>query len=284
LALGVPVSAEGIAYTATGSGRPVVFLHGATLDGRMWRDQVAALAADHRVVTVDRRGHGRSAPIGAEPTDPARDLLGVFDHAGLRRVALVGLSLGGEDAVAFAGRYPERVESLLLVGAWLVIPGVASWWPGAVGVARREGVAAGRGTWLADPLFGPALRRPACAALLRQMIEDNDLSVWTRRPSQPGRVGPTALEVASRVAAPTRVMVGELDLDPLKAVAGWLARTLPGAAGGEVVVVPGAGHLVPMEEPAVFNDLLRAWLAQATHQPLAKREKRYRPKPPAASA
>jgi pimeloyl-ACP methyl ester carboxylesterase len=280
----VPVSADGIAYAATGSGRSVVFLHGASLDGRMWRDQVAALAPDFHVVTVDRRGHGRSAPIGDEPTDPARDLLGVFDHAGLRRAALVGLSLGAEDAVALAGRYPERVDSLLLVGAWLLIPGVASWWPRAVGVARREGVEAGRSAWLSDPVFGPAQRRPACAALLRQMVEDNDLSVWTRRPSKPGRVGPTALEVAHRVAAPARVVVGELDLDPFKAIAAWLVRTLPGAADGGLVVVPGAGHLVPMEEPAVFNELLRDWLAQATHQPVAKRENRYRPKPPAASA
>lgn len=253
----MPLTQSGIAYESQGSGLPLVLLHGVTLDGSMWAGQVAAMAERFRCVTVDRRGHGGSAPL-MDGADPALDLAEALDHAGVRRCHLVGLSLGGLDAVRFAGCFSERVASLLLVDAWLPLPEMT--WAPPWRLAREQGPGAGRRAWLSDPLFAPASRDPQVVAAIRAMVERNDLSLWTRRVRGPEPTPPPVTEVASGIAIPTQVVVGELDLAPFHAVARWLQGNIPGAAGRPVAVVSDAGHMVPMERPEAFNRLLSDWL------------------------
>ncbi|MFD7032183.1 alpha/beta fold hydrolase [Streptomyces sp. NPDC059917] len=91
-----------------------MLLHGAGMDSRLWDAVVPELARRHDVIRYDARGLGRSTPPGG-PFGDVDDLRAVLDHFGLRRAALVGLSMGGETALDFALEHPERVGAPTLV-------------------------------------------------------------------------------------------------------------------------------------------------------------------------
>lgn len=102
-------------------GTPVVFLHSFSGNSAHWTAQLAHLRPERRAVAFDLRGHGRSEA----PRDLAKysieamagDVAAVVDTLGLDRVVLVGHSIGGAVAIAFATAHPDRVAGLLLVGA-----------------------------------------------------------------------------------------------------------------------------------------------------------------------
>jgi len=257
----MPVTAAGIHYDDTGdagAGREaVVLLHGVTLDRRMWEAQVEHLAPGRRCLAVDRRGHGLSAPP-IEGWDPIADLAGVLDDAGVDRCHLVGMSLGGLDAVAAGGRIPERLRSLVLVDAWMPIPAMGAWAP-PVALARERGAGEARRAWLADPVFAPARELPAVAARIAEIVGGNDLSAFTG--PQARGLGRAVVAAAGGITVPTLVVVGDRDLPGFLETARWLAATIPGARQQPPVVVHGAGHMLPMERPAELNAVLDAWLA-----------------------
>lgn len=105
-------------YELAGSGKALVFLHGASWDGRQWGRQVDYFCPNYQVITLDARGHGRSSlPAGELSPDLFwQDLVALLDHLDLPRAILCGLSLGGHIAIQTAIRAPERVESLILIG------------------------------------------------------------------------------------------------------------------------------------------------------------------------
>ena len=98
---------------------PVVFVHAFGGSLVHWADQLAHLRPGRRAIGFDLRGHGRSeASVGPDDTieDLADDIGAVVDGLGLERVVLVGHSIGGAAAVAYAGKRPQRVAGMLLVG------------------------------------------------------------------------------------------------------------------------------------------------------------------------
>ncbi len=234
----------------------MVLIHGVTMDLTMWEAQVAEFGASWRCITVDLRGHGRSAPL-APGYDTSADLLRVLDETAVGGCVLVGLSLGGYEAVSFAGQHAERCAAVMLVDAWIPGPELGGWSP-PFRVARTAGRQAALEAWLNDPLFHVARRQPDTLASLRGMVERNDLRIWTER--IPPRPAPQPRDLASRITVPTQVLVGEHEIPGFRAVAEWLQTTIPGTVGHPLVVVPGAGHLPPMEAPAAFNRALAAFV------------------------
>lgn len=97
-------------YESHGEGPPLVFVHGAWVDRRMWEPQVAALAGEYRVITYDLRGHGRTGPSAERNYTVellAADLRALIDALDLERPVVCGLSLGGMVAQLYAVRYDE---------------------------------------------------------------------------------------------------------------------------------------------------------------------------------
>jgi len=109
----------GVYYEEHGAGAAVLLAYGIGGNAGMWAPNVAALAARHRLILWEPRGHARSD----SPEDPARvtfghwvlDLRDLMDHLGLRRAVVGGLSLGGGIATRFALAHPERVRGLVAV-------------------------------------------------------------------------------------------------------------------------------------------------------------------------
>lgn len=248
---------SGIHYQlSAGDGPAVLFIHGVTMDLRMWARQVAEFGDAWRCIAVDLRGHGRSAPL--EPGyDPCADLLEVLDDTDVRRCVVVGLSLGGYEAVSLAGTHPERCRAVMLADTWMPGPELGGWSP-PFRVARESGREAALAAWLEDPLFGAARVQPDTWTALRTMVGQNDLRIWTE--GIPRRPGPEPRELAAGITVPTQVLIGEHEIPGFRTVAEWLAATIPGAAGRPVAIVPGAGHLPPMESPAAFNRELATFI------------------------
>jgi non-heme chloroperoxidase len=107
-------------YEDHGSGSPVVLIHGWPLSGASWEKQTAALlAAGHRVITYDRRGFGRSSkPAAGYDYDTfAADLDKLLKKLDLKKVALVGFSMGSGEVTRYLGKYGgKRVRKAVLIG------------------------------------------------------------------------------------------------------------------------------------------------------------------------
>ncbi len=115
----VPVNGIDLAYAQHGTGVPVVLIHGFPLDHSIWRQTIEVLKDSYRLIVVDLRGFGgSSAPDSAYSLeDMAADIAGLLDHLELEKATLVGHSMGGYIALAFARLYPQRVSGLALVAS-----------------------------------------------------------------------------------------------------------------------------------------------------------------------
>lgn len=120
----VAVPGGEIRYSVAGVGPPLVLLHGGRLDRTMWDPLMPRLAAAHRIVRWDARGHGASTAPASPAASAADDLRTLLDRLGFRRATIVGYSMGGGTAAEFAIRFPERVERLILVSTSGPPPGV----------------------------------------------------------------------------------------------------------------------------------------------------------------
>src|SRR5579863_7232846 len=109
-----PIPGGRLFYEVRGEGTPVVLLHAALCDRRMWDDSFDRFAARFRTVRYDARGFGRSSRVEGDYSD-AEDLATLLDHLGLPRAALVGTGYGARIALDLAALAPERVDRQVLV-------------------------------------------------------------------------------------------------------------------------------------------------------------------------
>lgn len=113
-------------YEEAGDKEPLILLHGNGEDGSYFKHQVDYFSKDYRVIAIDTRGHGKS-PRGEKPFTIgqfAEDLNGFMEEQGIKKAHLLGFSDGGNIALAFALKYPGKVDSLILNGANLCPSGV----------------------------------------------------------------------------------------------------------------------------------------------------------------
>lgn len=248
---------------AAPSARGAVFIHGFSLDLRMWDGQWAALQPGARAVRFDMRGYGRSAlPTG--PYVPVDDLLAVLDATRIERADLVGLSRGGSLALDFALAHPSRAGRLVLVdtvlGGWPWSESQRALDAAVWDIARRDGVGAAKAAWLAHPILAPAMELEHARPLVEAMV--SGWSGWqflNRDPAQYPK--PPAAARLRELACPTLVVVGERDLPDFLAIADAITAE---AVDARKVLMPSVGHLPPIEAPGAFNALLHGFLAADT--------------------
>ena len=250
-------------YRDEGTGPPVVFIHGWTLDLEAWAPQAAALASSQRVIRYDRRGFGLSEGEPGRAAD-GTDLRCLLDHLGLPTASLVGQSQGARVALAFALSHPERTAALVLDGP-----------PDEIGeagtgdedfsmaafrrLAREQGVDAFRRAWRAHPLMRLHTGDPGMRALVDSMLERypaRDLVAGAEPPPAPAGVGALAA-----YGGPVLVVNGELDTFVRHRAGESLAQALPRA---NRAVIPGAGHLPNVDAPHAYNGAVQAFLSRLT--------------------
>src|SRR5690349_11338432 len=156
-----------LSYFVAGEGRPVTLLHGFTQSGRSWRELIAKLPAGYRWIVPDLRGHGETQIWhGASCTMDActQDLVKLWDALDVERSHLVGYSMGGRLALHVAARRPDRVLSVLTIGAHAGLDEDARQGrrQGDEGLAERiekDGLEAFVNYWGSQPMFAGLERR-----------------------------------------------------------------------------------------------------------------------------
>jgi pimeloyl-ACP methyl ester carboxylesterase len=251
-----------------GSGPVVLLLHAGVTDRRMWSGQLDVLAAaGHRAIAVDLQGFG-DAPLLPGPQAPWQDVIETIDDLGLERVALVGCSFGGLIAQRVAFLAPQRISRLALISS--PVEGLepserlrAAWAreEDALEAGDLEGaVAAVVEAWTLPD--APSSVRDAVAAMQRRTFEVQAGVGELPEAPDPLADGPDAL---GRLTMPVLLAVGEHDMSDFHQAVAVLAAILPHARRE---VIPGAGHLAPLEQPAAFVELLLDFLADHGEQTL----------------
>lgn len=250
------LSANGldIHYTQEGEGPPLVLLHAATSAALAdWAAQRPALRHHFTLYLPDARGHARTgwAADGAWSQEHlVADLLAFVDGLGLPRFHVAGLSMGAGTALRFAMRHPER-----LVSAVLAAPGIDREPRGSV--ARR--VFAPEAIERDDPAWAARLARrhdpPAAPGAWRRLLDAIREDILAQEPPTP--------EELRQVRLPVLLAYGDRDPWVPLEQAIRLRRQLPDA---QLLIVPGVGHVVVAERPAVFNQAVLGFLRLSSGQ------------------
>jgi pimeloyl-ACP methyl ester carboxylesterase len=254
-------------HEVTGDGPVVVLLHPGFADSRIWEPQWRDWSERFRLVRFDFPAYGRS-PIEM-PIRPAHDALALLDELGIERAALIGASFGGGIALELAVARPELVSALVLVGAATpeaeeAAPEVADYAARLETAFEDEGVDAAvelaMRMWVDGPERPPGQVDPglrsAIAAMQRDAFVNMD-AVPEEEWSQEQLV--TGLhDQLGEIAAPTLVVVGELDQPFIRAEAELFASRIPGA---RLEVMRDTAHAPSIERAEDFDALVLPFLA-----------------------
>ena len=258
----IAVNGTRLFYEIAGTGPVVVLMHGGNLDSRMWDDQFATLARSHRVLRFDARGFGRSGPADT-PYEAQADLYALLVALRIPRASLIGLSLGGRVAIDFALTHRDMVDRLVLVspglGGWRYTEQDTTWQPQArVILARGDTTGAILG-WLRSDYMRPAMEHANLVPRLRELAADN-VSYWKgllRHGDTERAIIPPAATRLRAIDAPTLLLVGDRDNLDIQHIVDTLSAELPHA---RKVTVHGAGHMINMDQPDRFLELVREFL------------------------
>ncbi|NND13740.1 MAG: alpha/beta fold hydrolase [Acidimicrobiia bacterium] len=252
------VNNQSLHYIERGEGPLAMLIHGYPLNHTMWLEQLAALSDIRRVIAVDLRGFGHSAPTGASPVsidDYAADVSELVAALGSKEADIVGLSMGGYVALALWANSPGIVRSLVLANT---NAGFDSDEGKAGRAAQAEDTVSQGRQALATKLQGALLapnRDITAAARLRTMVEGTRVETIV---AALGAIAarPDRTRLLADISVPTLVISGELDgLFPPE-IGAAMAAAIPGS-GYEVIA--GAGHMPPIETPDAFSGALRTF-------------------------
>lgn len=238
-----------------GKGPAIVFLHGWTLDRRLWQPQFDALADRYQLVALDRRGFGQSSAPPNRSLE-GEDLERVAEALDLGPLVLVGMSQAGSTAIRFALDHPDRVRALVLQG--ISLAGVSDLPNASDGIPLSDYAALVRGGRLAEMKKAwaehPLMRAESAQGqrLAEAMLADYDGRDLLAQPS-----GPSAtLDDVRRLSMPILAITGEHDTPWRRAIVQRIGRS---ARTGEARLLANAGHLANVCAADAFNDALLAF-------------------------
>lgn len=257
-------------------GRPILILHGGGLDaaGLSFRKTIPVLAEQHCVFAPDWPGFGQSEAMPITwRVEECVDFVGkLLDALSLRRASLVGISMGGAFVLGFTLRTPERVERLVLVdsaGLGNEIPG------GLLSYFKARLPLLDELSWALLVGSRTLARRTLCAALAdrEQVLSEEMLDEIIRLARRAGAgaafrqlqrseyqwcgMRTNYLHRLSEVKVPTLLVHGTEDwLVPVK----WAERAHNLMRNSKIEIIPKCGHLPPVEQPELFNRLIREFL------------------------
>lgn len=266
----VPTNGVQTHYVRCGDGPPIVFVHGMATSAAQWQPQQAALADDFTTLAYDVRGHGHTGGSDRDSYSMAlyaADLHALLDELDVENPVLCGLSMGGCVVQAYAATHPENVAGLVLsdtfsagplpLGARLVFANLRllglldrvvryrtlNRVQTRVGDLLAPGIAGDRVTAQRLVEAGPTMSHAEFRKVARSVADF-----------------PASGFDPSRIAAPTLVLCGEHVPGVLRSVHQRLADQV---AGGDLTVVPDAGHASNVDNPAFFSVAVREFAAEA---------------------
>jgi 3-oxoadipate enol-lactonase len=257
-------SAPSLRYTVReardGAARHAIVLsHALGCDHSMWDGLANQLAAEHRVIVYDHRGHGDSdAPPGPYTmAQLADDALRVLDDAGANSVVWIGLSMGGMVGQELALRHPARVQALVIANSTGAYPEAAlPMWQQRIDAVTQGGMPAIVDMVLARYFSDDfRVRNASTVARFARRLRATDAAGYLAC-SHAVR-GVDTLPRLSQLRLPALVIAGERDEATPVALSQAIAERLPGA---QLVVLPGAAHISVIEQPEAFAQAVREFI------------------------
>lgn len=245
-----------IAWEETGTGTPLLLIHGLGYGRWGWEPLLPPLAKRFRVILFDNRGIGESSvppgPYTAESM--AADARAVLDAAGVDRAHVVGTSLGGMIAQELALGFPERVDRLVLIAT---TPGTPHGHPmpaatvGLLAAAQQLAPEVALRRFVENALGSDPSPEVVETIMAHRLSRPQDPDGWAAQAA--AGTGYAGGDRSRHITAPTLVVTGTTDrvVDP--ANSDLLATMIPDS---RVERVPDAGHLVFWEHPALVADLI----------------------------
>jgi pimeloyl-ACP methyl ester carboxylesterase len=240
-------------YEIAGQGdETIVFIHDGLVHGEIWENQFSVFADQYRVIRYDRRGYGRS-PKPEEPYSNIEDLYQVLTFLNIDKAILIGMSAGGGLVIDFTAEHPDKVSSLVVVGA---VVG---------GFSYSDHFLTRGGRLQASDYSNPE-------KLLHYFVKEDPYEIapqnrevkdklWTLMQAYPQNIDFSknrlqaiperkAIDILNEIQVPTLIVIGESDIPDVFVHAGAIESGIPFA---QKVIIQNAGHLVPFEQPEIFN-------------------------------
>lgn len=241
-------------YEMAGNGKTIVLIHDGLIHHQVWDGQCLEFATKYRVVRYDRRGYGKS-PDSHTLFSDIEDLKQLFVQLKIDNAILIGMSSGGGLAIDFTLKYPHNVSALFLSGA------VVSGYSYSSHMMTRGGRVDSLKALLYDPqkviqYFGwedpyqvcpeNIKAKKKCLELLKAF--PNNVSFEKFNFMKPA--DRPAIKYLYEINVPTLILVGEYDIPDVHAHSGVIDA---GIKNSKREIISNSGHLIPLEQPAVFN-------------------------------
>jgi 3-oxoadipate enol-lactonase len=257
-----------IYYEESGSGPALLLIHAGIADSRMWDPQIEALSREHHVIRCDLRGFGQTVTAPGPFTD-WEDLAHLCDALGIDAAVVIGASMGARVAVELALERPNLVSALVLVAPGLFpdappSEALAAGWHAIEQALEQDDEKRALDLETAMWVDGPRRDPDDVDQQVRERVRAMNARAWELEESAEGRarVSPPAVERLSEIDVPVLVLVGTEDQSDILAIADRLTDEI---ANARKVVVDDAAHMLSMERPALFNNVVLEFLTEINH-------------------
>ena len=250
-----------IFYQVTGSGTPLVLIHGYPLNGALFAYQQAGLASRFQVITLDLPGFGKSTPVVGNFGSTAiyaRYVLALLDHLGIQKAIIGGHSMGGIITQELYREASNRFAGMILIDTISQPADIIeqSEWAGFGVQATQEGVPSVLPNLLPMLLTGNTLlTNPAVGTALDAIIDEASVS-GMQTGAETLALRPDYRPLLPTIAVPTLVLEGVDDGVYAFPIAQSIQAAIPGST---LSLIPNAGHVSIYEQPAAANQAIAAW-------------------------
>jgi len=264
-----PIHNGSLYYEVAGSGQTILLIHAGVADCTMWDAQFNLFSQNYRVIRYDMRGFGKSRTETTEFSN-RQDIIDLFNHLEVEKACVTGISRGGQIAIDFTLEHPECVFALVAVAAGVsgynyqpiesenatheieIFNHMDELWEKN---AFDELADLEVHVWADGPSQPVGRAASHIHDYLRKIVRAN----YTRQDGQvtPQPLSPLAAGRLSEIHIPTLILVGEYDEIATLEIADMLEKEIPGA---RKMVFPGTAHMIPLEQPAKFNEVVLEFL------------------------
>lgn len=237
-------------------GHALMLLHSLGTDGRMWDECAEQLDGKYMLIVPDMRGHGDSGPSESQSVGQwADDVDAVVQDAGAHAVSVIGVSMGGIQAMAYAATFPKRVDAVVVADSFLTMTAdvrdkkIAA----LIGDVKTVAMSTIAKDYVAATFSQPY---PRGAARVEAAIADIDPDSYVAATLACFSVD--IVDLARGISVPTLVLWGDRDDKIPRPYSEQIARTI---RDSKFQIVSGAGHLSNVDNPNEFSRLISEFLA-----------------------
>lgn len=250
-------------YEFAGKGHPLLLIHAGIADSRMWDEQFSFFAQYYHVIRYDLRGYGKTEVPAGQISHHA-DVANLLRHLHIEKAHLLGISFGGLVALDFTLAYPEMVTALILVA-----PSVSgnSLSENVKQFIAEEDAYLEKGDfvgatelnlrmWVDGPKRTPEQVSPEVRERVRQM-QMHAFTIPIPEQAEILPLTPPAITRLAEIHTPTLILVGDCDIPDKLALTDTLTSSI---AGAQQTIIPDTAHMVSMEKPEEFNQIVLDFL------------------------